>query len=995
MHASHTNTPAPVPALPVPPIPPDPWAPVQTDPTVLAPVSPAIDPWAPVLASPTSPVASPVLASPTSPTSPTSPVVGTDDPWAPVPTKPTSSFQDQELSQGPVSDFERFKTNAAAGLNGTLLGSAANYLAGKLAPDTRPIDPNTGAPLPGLTPREQVRQSVIEQNARAEMLPGWGATPEPADTRTPEEQNPLFSQSSLPYNPPLPARVTAGAAALAGSLAGGMLSPESMVAGPEASGAIRAGAPILRQIAKAAGVQAGVQGAANAAAQGVNVAAGTQENFDPREVVQSAGMGAAFGAVHPAITGAHVAAEGGAKVQIRGADGNLRPVDPALVAGRGENLLNREAPPPVPEAVPPAPTDGQAPAVPPAAPATDPNLATLTTSAGRKLDVRYEAVPADSLIAATGDLQPRERGDRAASDAQINSIAANLDPARLMRAPETDRGAPIVGPDHIVESGNGRVAAIRQAMQTHPEGYAAYVKAIQDAGHDTTGIENPVLVARRLTDLNPEDRIASIQEHNQSATAAMSAPEQAKIDGAKITSGMLSNYDHTQALTSAANRGFVRDWIGTIPEAERNAVQDAQGNLSAAGQRRLDGAMSARAYKDPNVLARGLESTDDTTRSITTGMSDAAPAWAKLQAGIEGGTIPPEFDTSKQLVQAADIVRTARGKKQSLSDILSQQDAFNPIDPTTEQFVRALYSPDGKRAASRQAVADVLKRYADEAGKQSTSPGLFGDSEPKVTPENALRAIVGRRDADLPGAGTGTQTSLLGGNGTKLVTPEPPKVEPRPRIDASPEAYAAARDAHEAALTQIDKITRKGTAEPPAGGALATQLEKLRATADAHAETMNRIAEARRLKVEPEKMAADSRPLEAHQGALPLDKGLDADRPPLGGSRPREDFNQGTSPYRQVFADACYDPNTATSLPIREQTNIVVNHVRDAFGFKALIVDPKQHPKEIRDQLSNFYYNAMDMANVLGMPYRGIGLDGRVTFTTKPYRTPKQALGTY
>ena len=76
---------------------------------------------------------------------------------------------------------------------------------------------------------------------------------------------------------PLPAKLTAGAAALGGSLAGGLVSPESWIAGPEASAAIRTGAKVLPQIAKAAGVQAAVQGAANTGAQGINMAAGTQD----------------------------------------------------------------------------------------------------------------------------------------------------------------------------------------------------------------------------------------------------------------------------------------------------------------------------------------------------------------------------------------------------------------------------------------------------------------------------------------------------------------------------------------------------------------------------------------------------------------------------------------------------------------------------------------------------------------------------------------------
>jgi hypothetical protein len=129
--------------------------------------------------------------------------------------------------------------------------------------------------------------------------------------------------------------------------------------------------------------------------------------------------------------------------------------------------------------------------------------------------------------------------------------------------------------------------------------------------------------------------------------------------------------------------------------------------------------------------------------------------------------------------------------------------------------------------------------------------------------------------------------------------------------------------------------------------------------------------------------------------AQPANAGTGTTRAPLGGVRPERDFNTETSPYRQVFRDAGYDPDTATSLPIKRQAQIVSDHVRDTFGFKDVKIDPSQNPKEVRDQLSNFYQNGREMASALGMPESAIGLDGKLTFTTKPYRQRNQALGTY
>lgn len=48
---------------------------------------------------------------------------------------------------------------------------------------------------------------------------------------------------------------------------------------------------------------------------------------------------------------------------------------------------------------------------------------------------------------------------------QIARNAARPDPARLMESAETDGGAPLVSPEGVVISGNGRALGLRQAYQ--------------------------------------------------------------------------------------------------------------------------------------------------------------------------------------------------------------------------------------------------------------------------------------------------------------------------------------------------------------------------------------------------------------------------------------------------------------------------------------------------------------------------------------------------
>ena len=88
---------------------------------------------------------------------------------------PPSGFAGQELTQAPVGMGERFMAGLRQGFGGTLLGGVTDYLNTHRVPDVQPIDPGTGQPIPGPTPRQQVQQSITEQRARDADMPAWGA----------------------------------------------------------------------------------------------------------------------------------------------------------------------------------------------------------------------------------------------------------------------------------------------------------------------------------------------------------------------------------------------------------------------------------------------------------------------------------------------------------------------------------------------------------------------------------------------------------------------------------------------------------------------------------------------------------------------------------------------------------------------------------------------------------------------------------------------------
>lgn len=353
----------------------------------------------------------------------------------------------------------------------------------------------------------------------------------------------------------------------------------------------------------------------------------------------------------------------------------------------------------------------------------------VDVAGGRSVQVAPKVVEAASLKTSADAgydpaLQPRDRS-RAASAGQVNDIAQNLNPARLGRSAEADRGAPIVGPDGMVESGNGRVAAIRQAYRAGGPQAQAYRDWLSAQGVNVSGFREPVLIRERTTPMTAEQRQAFAIGANQGATLAMSAPERALADAKLISPGSLSLIKNPADLAAIDNRDFVRQFAARLPQTEQGAFVNGQGHLSAEGATRVRNAVLAKAYGDSAVLTRIAESTSDDVKSISNALTTAAPEWAALREGVAAGSVPADMDITADLLDA--VARTAhiRGRGAGLAETMAQADAFDRQSPISQQIMRLFYDADGKRAASSTPINQALRYYAQEAAKVEASPGLM------------------------------------------------------------------------------------------------------------------------------------------------------------------------------------------------------------------------------------------------------------------------------
>lgn len=145
------------------------------------------------------------------------------------------------------------------------------------------------------------------------------------------------------------------------------------------------------------------------------------------------------------------------------------------------------------------------------------NVKTISTLAGDTVNVSYAVADIAQLVisnlldgrinnAYPQELQPRDRTSLE-SKLQVNRIAHDLRPDNLSDSETSDKGSPIVGPDLVVESGNGRALGVWRAYAGgQAEEYRTWL--ISNAGkygldgEAITGLDSPILVRVRMTDID-------------------------------------------------------------------------------------------------------------------------------------------------------------------------------------------------------------------------------------------------------------------------------------------------------------------------------------------------------------------------------------------------------------------------------------------------------------------------------------------------------------
>ncbi len=429
-------------------------------------------------------------------------------------------------------------------------------------------------------------------------------------------------------------------------------------------------------------------------------------------------------------------------------------VDAARLYGGIDLAAVRPEPAPRPQAPEPAPA--------PQAPARPPVQATgieevVYTARGDEHPVRWEVIEADELVSSHApdgrvnpdyppEMQPRDR-TREASQLQIKKISANLKPELLAESATAGEGAPIIGPDRVVESGNGRVAAIRQAYAgENGAKYRAYI--LENSGRfgvsdeRIAGMRNPVLVRVRE---GGGDRAAFARDANQATVAPMAAAERARADAAALTDDLVAAYapDEMGNPLAASNEEFLRGFARVIGEQEAGGLRTGDGRWTKQMADRVQAAIFERAYGNPRLLEAMAEEADPDVRNVLNALGRAAPAFARARS------LGADKATMDAIGEAVEIVRIARRSGQAVDEALAQADAFTQPSPAAALVADFL----GRNVRSAKRMTEALRRTAEvleQEARNQQSGSLFGDAP--LTPEQIARAGVEEADGRPQGA---------------------------------------------------------------------------------------------------------------------------------------------------------------------------------------------------------------------------------------------------
>ena len=373
------------------------------------------------------------------------------------------------------------------------------------------------------------------------------------------------------------------------------------------------------------------------------------------------------------------------------------------------------------------------------------------TNDNQKIEMVFKVVSVDDLIASNDlegkvnpdypqELQPRDRS-RVASKTQIQQMANDLNPERLAESTSVSEGAPIVGSDNVVESGNGRTLAIKLAYQSGTaDTYRNYIiNNAETYGIDVSNLpEKPLLVRERVTAVDRKD---FVRKANESTISSMSATEQAKVDAERLSNDVLNLLvaNEEGEINTEANKDFISAVVTKVFKNEDlNNVVSASGKLSARGLERITNAIFYKAYGDASLSARLSESLDNDMKNATKVLLNIAPRVVTIKNDIQQGE-SYDFDFSEDIASAVRVFEKCRNDNLKIVDYANQTSLFEKEKPLV---LAMAYVFETKNRGAKQATEFYNLLLDTVEGMGSPNQISLGITDIFQTKEEILNAAV-------------------------------------------------------------------------------------------------------------------------------------------------------------------------------------------------------------------------------------------------------------
>lgn len=332
-------------------------------------------------------------------------------------------------------------------------------------------------------------------------------------------------------------------------------------------------------------------------------------------------------------------------------------------------------------------------------------------------------------------LQPRDLSEPAEAT-KLNVIAKRLQADRLGAGGTTGEGAPFVGEDMQVESGNGRSIGILRNYKGGTAQAAAYRAYVRDNAaqfgykpEDVDAFTEPILVRVRAGNgandvyADPAKRADLARRMGAEITGRKSASSMARTDADMLVSSFaLKNLVPMAdgSITGAGNQEFRNKFFGSLPETELASLLDGK-TLSTAGKERIERALMTVAYGDADLTSRVFAVENDGAKNVGEGLRVSAGLYAKAKADMKEGLLA-EADISEDLAQAVSrftsLVQSKLKGTSTKSAVLSDLSMGDGLLGAEDANTFAL-SPEGRlilqflgeRSGTKSAVSRLLQSY--------------------------------------------------------------------------------------------------------------------------------------------------------------------------------------------------------------------------------------------------------------------------------------------